>query len=135
MGSKMFRIKIEDTGFLDKITESSNLKILTLKQKLQRLPIALAQAKSCSIFENLLNEIRYHIFFYRAKEITTKVYNNILSAIKLQYKYGNYIFMNFKNSEKSDPYRLSSIFNLTDEIDLRRKNKNISLSNLIHGKI
>ena len=43
--------------------------------------------------------------------------------------------MNFKNSEKSDPYRPSSIFNLTDEIDLRRKNKNISLSNLIHGKI
>ena len=40
----MFQIKIEDTRFLDKITEHSNLKILTLKQKLQRLPIALAQA-------------------------------------------------------------------------------------------
>ena len=88
----MFQIKIEDTRFLDIITEHSNLKILTLKQKLQRLPIAFAQTKSCSIFENLLNEIRYHIFSYRAKEITTKVYNNILSAIKVQYKYGYYIY-------------------------------------------
>ena len=88
----MFQIKIEDTRFLDKITEHSNLKILTLKQKLQRLPIAFAQTKSCSIFENLLNEIRYHIFSYRAKESTTKVYNNILSAIKVQYKYGYYIY-------------------------------------------
>ena len=30
--SKMFPIKIEGTGFLDKISDHSNLKILTLKR-------------------------------------------------------------------------------------------------------
>ena len=45
--------------------------------------------------------------------------------------------MNFEISKTSDPYRLS--LNLTDKIDLRRKDKYIALSNLsiyiIHGKI
>ena len=40
----------------------------------------------------------------------------------------NTTFMNSKNSETSDPYRL--ILNLTDKIDLRRKDKYIALSNL-----
>ena len=34
------------------------LKILTPKQMLQRLPIALAQVKTGNTFENLLNEMR-----------------------------------------------------------------------------
>ena len=38
------------------------------------------------------------------------------------------IFMNSKNSRTSDPHRL--LFNLTDKIDLRRKDKYIALSNL-----
>ena len=37
-------------------------------------------------------------------------------------------FMNSKNSEISDPQRL--LLNLTDKIDLRRKNEYIALSNL-----
>ena len=36
--------------------------------------------------------------------------------------------MNSKKSEKSDPHRL--LLNLTDKIDLRRKDKYIALSNL-----
>ena len=36
--------------------------------------------------------------------------------------------MNSKNSETSDPHRL--LLNLTDQIDLRRKDKYIALSNL-----
>ena len=40
----------------------------------------------------------------------------------------NTIFMNSENSETSDPHRL--LFNLTDNIDLRRKDKYIALSNL-----
>ena len=36
--------------------------------------------------------------------------------------------MNSKNSRTSDPHRL--LFNLTDKIDLRRKDKYIALSNL-----
>ena len=40
----------------------------------------------------------------------------------------NTIFMNSKNSKTSDPHRL--LLNLTDKIDLRRKDKYIALSNL-----
>ena len=36
--------------------------------------------------------------------------------------------MNSKNSEMSDPHRL--LLNLTDKIDLRRKDKYIALTNL-----
>ena len=38
--------------------EGKRLKILTSKQLLQRLPIALAQVKASNNSENLLNEIR-----------------------------------------------------------------------------
>ena len=37
--------------------------------------------------------------------------------------------MNSKNSKISDPHRL--LLNLTDKIDLRRKDKYIALSNLL----
>ena len=40
----------------------------------------------------------------------------------------NTIFLNSKNSKTSDPHRL--LLNLSDKIDLRRKDKYISLSNL-----
>ena len=40
----------------------------------------------------------------------------------------NTIFMNSKNSKTSDPHRLS--LNLTNKMDLRRKDKYISLSNI-----
>ena len=53
-------------------------------QKLQRLPIALAQVRAGNTSENLLNEIRQIIYSpYQAKEITKKVYNNIMNSIKL----------------------------------------------------
>ena len=41
---------------------AKQLKILTTKQMLQRLPIALAQVKAGTTFENLLNEIRQIIY-------------------------------------------------------------------------
>ena len=60
------------------------LKILTPKQMLQRLPIALAQVKARNRSENLLNEIRHFIYsLHRAKEISKKVYNNIMNSIKV----------------------------------------------------
>ena len=40
----------------------------------------------------------------------------------------NAIFMNSRNSKTSDPHRL--LLNLTDKINLRRKDKYIALSNL-----
>ena len=52
---------------------------------LKRLPIALAQVKAESInSESLLNEIRQIVYsLYRSKEITKKVYNNIINSIKV----------------------------------------------------
>ena len=41
-----------------KARKGEALKILTFKQMLQRLPIALAQVKAGNISENLLNEIK-----------------------------------------------------------------------------
>ena len=51
---------------------------------LQRLPIALAQVKAGNTSKSLLNEIRQIIYsLYREKEITKKVYHNIMNSIKL----------------------------------------------------
>ena len=51
-----------------KVSDYSNLKILTPKQGLQRLPIALAQVKAGNASENLLNEIRQIMYsLYRLK--------------------------------------------------------------------
>ena len=43
-------------------TEEEGLKILTPKQMIQRLPIALAQVKAGNNSKNLLNEIRQIIY-------------------------------------------------------------------------
>ena len=52
----------------NKVSDHSNLKILTPKQMLQRLPTALAQVKAGNTSENLLNEIRQMIYsLYRTK--------------------------------------------------------------------
>ena len=50
---------------------------------LQRIHIALAQVKAGNTSENLLNETRQIIYSrYWEKEITKKVYNNIMNSIK-----------------------------------------------------
>ena len=55
--------------------------MLTPKQMLERLPIALAQVKAGNTSENLLNEIRQIVYsLYQAKELTKKVYNNIMNS-------------------------------------------------------
>ena len=51
---------------------------------LQRLPIAHGQVKAGNTSENLIYEICQVIYsLYQEKEITKKVYNNIMSPIKL----------------------------------------------------
>ena len=50
-----------------KVSDHSNLKILTPKQMLQRLPIALPQVKAGNTSGNLLNEIRNYILFVLSK--------------------------------------------------------------------
>ena len=51
---------------------------------LPRLSIALAQVKAGNTSENLLNEIRQIIYsLYREKELSKKVYNNLMYSMKL----------------------------------------------------
>ena len=64
-------------------TKGTELKILSPKQMLQRLLIALAQVQGGNNSENLLNKIRRIVYsLYRSKEITKKVYNKIIKSIK-----------------------------------------------------
>ena len=66
------------------LKQGTGLKILTSKQMLQRLPISLAQIKSGNNSQSLLNEIRQIVYsLYQSKEITKKVYNNIIKSIKV----------------------------------------------------
>ena len=63
--------------------EGAGLKILTPKQMLQRLPIALAQVKTGNNSESLLNEIRQIVYsLYQSKQITKKVYNHIIESVQ-----------------------------------------------------
>ena len=74
-------IKSRGSGLLN--TDRSELKILATKQMLQRLPIALAQAKAGNSSESLLNEIRQIVYsLYQSKQITKKVYNNIIKSVQ-----------------------------------------------------
>ena len=58
------------------------IKILTPKQMFQRLPIALAQVKAGNSSESLLNKIRQIVYsLYQSKQITKKLYNNIIKSI------------------------------------------------------
>ena len=54
-------------------TEGKGLRILTPKQMLQRLPIALVQVKAGNNSETLLNEIRQIVYsLHQSKQITKK---------------------------------------------------------------
>ena len=63
-----------------KSTKGTGLKLLTSKQMLQRLPIVLAQVKAGNNSENFLNISGKSL--YQWKDITKKVYNNIIKSIK-----------------------------------------------------
>ena len=85
---------------------------------LQRLPIAPAQAKTGNTSENFLNEIRQIIFsLYQAKEITKKVYNNIMNSIRLQNRIDT-MFINSENSKISDSH--IPLLNPSDKRNLKK---------------
>ena len=71
--------------------EGTGVKILTSKQILQILTIALAQIKAGNSLlefikwqQSLLNEIRQIVYsLYQSKEITKKVYSNIINSMKV----------------------------------------------------
>ena len=82
----------------------TQFKIWAPKQMLQRLPITLAQYNTS---ENLIKEFQQIIYsLYRVEEISKK-------ALEI--------------SETSDPHRL--FLNSSDEINLKRKDKYVALSN------
>ena len=63
-------------------TSGKRPEILTLKQMLQRLPIALAQVQASNNSQNSLNEIRQIVYsLFQSKVITKKVYNNIIKSL------------------------------------------------------
>ena len=63
-------------------TKGTGLKVLTPKQMLQSLPIALPQVKAGNNSESLLNEIRKIVYsLQQFKQTTKKVYNNIIKSI------------------------------------------------------
>ena len=63
-------------------TKGTGLKILTPKQMLQTLTIALAQVKAGNNSESLLNEIGQIVYsLCQSKQIIKKVYNNIIKSI------------------------------------------------------
>ena len=81
---KDYGSKILDAKKLAREKEGTGIKILTPNQMLKRLPIALAQVKAGNNSESLLNEIRQIVYsLYQSKEITKKVYNNIINSIKV----------------------------------------------------
>ena len=53
--------------FLIKATKGKGLKILTPKQMIERLPIALTQVKAGNTSETLLNKIRQRIIYIKQK--------------------------------------------------------------------
>ena len=66
------------------LKKGTSFKVVTPKQMLQRLAIALAQIKAGNNSDSLLNEIRQILYsLYQSKEITKKVYNNIIKLIKV----------------------------------------------------
>ena len=119
-------------GRIAKVSDHTNPKILSPKQMIQRLPIALAQVKAGNTSEKLLNEIRQIIYsLYWAKEITKKVYDNIMNWIKLQIRMDT-LFINSWNSKTSVRHR--PLLKLLDKINLKRSDKCVALAFTIHGK-
>ena len=75
---------LNDNSKIISEARGKGLKILTPKQMLQRLPIALAQVKAGNNSESLLNEIRQILYsLYQSKQITKNVYNNIIKSINV----------------------------------------------------
>ena len=62
--------------------QEQGLKILTPDQKLNRLPITLAQLKAGNNSQKLINEIRQLLYsLYRSKKLTKTIYNHLINAI------------------------------------------------------
>ena len=75
-----------------KATKRMGFKILTPKQMLQRLLIALPQVKAGNNSESLLNEIRQIAYYlYQSKQITKKSIQPLNRIYSMTYKNGHHI--------------------------------------------
>ena len=74
----------EDREFLRNMNkEGKGLKILTIKQMLNRFPILLGQIQAGNNSIKLKNEIRKILYsLYRSKVLTKTVYNNLIKSIR-----------------------------------------------------
>lgn len=62
--------------------KGEGIKVIPVKQLLQRLPIELTQFQAGNTSENLLNQIRQIIYLlYQEKQFSKKVYNNLFKSI------------------------------------------------------
>ena len=74
----------EKVNDYSKQQKGKRFKILTAKQILHKLPIALTQVKTSNTFKNVLNEIGQIIYFLcRKNKIFRKLLNNIMDLIQL----------------------------------------------------
>ena len=79
-----------------KSVHGKQFKILTPTQMLPILKITILQLKASKTSKSLLNEICQIMYsLYQAKQITKKVYNNIMDSAKLKNRMDN-IFTNSK---------------------------------------
>ena len=97
----------------------------------QRFSIALAQVKAGKTSENsnVLGKLSKQVvyFLYQAKQITWKLYNNVVNSTKLKNGKDT-IFMNFENSKTNDLHRL--LLNLADKTSLKGSYKYVALLKL-----
>ena len=100
---------VEKIVNFNKQDKGQGLKLLTSKQMLQRLLIALAQVRAGNTSENCLNEIFEIIYFcIKQNKISKKVYNNIMNQIKM-----GTIFMNPESSKTSNHHSLNQSLDIT----------------------
>ena len=83
--AKQDETKQDETKKDETKQDGTGLKVLTCKQILRELPIALAQVKAYNNSERLLNEIRQIVYYlYQSKEkITKNVYNSMIKSIQI----------------------------------------------------
>ena len=75
---------VEKTLDFNKQQKGKGIKILTPKEMLQRISVALVQIEAANTSQSLLNEIGQIIYsLRRAKQLTKNIYNNIMNSVKL----------------------------------------------------
>ena len=62
-------------------TQGKKIKILSPKQVLQRLPIAIAQVQARNTSANLLNKISHFFYSLRQTNFSKELYNDLINSV------------------------------------------------------